>query len=138
MTWRFMHGLTAGPPEDPFLDQLQLVRTPWFGVYLHCIHRPDEPAPHDHPWPFASLVLSGGYLETLYPDKRDGEHWRVRYRRRFSLAGVRLRSAHRVTHTDGDRPVWTLVLAGREKNPDWGFYKDGQFVPWRVYQGVKP
>lgn len=130
--WRFMRGLVAGPPTDPFLYQLQLVRTPWLGVYLHVILRPDEPDPHDHPWNFASVILSGSYTERVYPDKHDPRGSLVRGRVRFSLARTRLQAAHRVTAVDG--PVWTLVFAGRERNPGWGFYPDGKFVPWRTYQ----
>jgi hypothetical protein len=131
--WLALRGLVAGPPRDPFLYQLRLLRTPLFGVYLHCILRPDEPDPHDHPWAFASLVLDGEYTERVYPDKRDSGRWTFRPRRRFSAARVPLAAAHRITVTSG--PVWTLVLTGPERNRDWGFYPGGQFVPWHEYQG---
>jgi hypothetical protein len=130
-TWAFMRGVRAGGADNPFLDQLQIVRAPWFGVYLHVIHRTDEIDPHDHPWAFASLVLDGTYHDLLYPDKRDPGRSFFRARRRFTWARTPLRAAHRVTWTSG--PVWTLVFTGPQRN-DWGFYKDGEFVPWRVYQ----
>lgn len=130
--WRFLHGLTAGPPENPFLYQFQLVRTPWFGVFLHVILRPDEPDPHDHPWTFTSLILDGGYSETVYPDKFNGQRSFSRVRPRFSFARTSLSAAHRVTLTYG--PVWTLVFTGPERNPEWGFYRNGNYVPWRQYQ----
>lgn len=129
-----MRGLRAGGAQDPFLDQLRLIQTPWFGVYIHVIHRPDEPDPHDHPWWFASLILDGGYQELVYPDKRDPARFFSRTRTRFSLGHVSLRSAHRITLTYG--PVWTLVLTGPQKN-EWGFYPGGRFVPWREYQNAE-
>lgn len=29
-------------------------------------------------------------------------------------------------------PLWTLVLVG-PNHGDWGFWREGQFIPWRVY-----
>lgn len=131
--WALLRGVTAGRREDPFLYQLQLVRTPWGGICLHVILRADEPDPHDHPWAFRSLVLWGSYTERVWPDKGEAGRWLTRTRWRFSLAGTPLGAAHRVTRVNG--PVWTLVLTGPERNPGWGFYPGGRYVPWREYQG---
>lgn len=66
--WALLSALDVGDP-DPYLDRLRLVQTPLFGLYLHHIHRPDrEPDPHDHPWWFASLVLTG-------PRREDWGFW---------------------------------------------------------------
>lgn len=41
-----------------------------FGAYLHHIDRPDPGFDlHDHPWPFVSIILRGGYTEE-YADTR--------------------------------------------------------------------
>lgn len=128
-----MHGVRAGGADTPFLDQLQMIRTPWFGVYLHVIHRADEPDPHDHPWAFASLILSGSYTERVWPNKEVSLYSYNQSRTRFSVGRVQLRAAHRIIAADS--PVWTLVVTGRERNA-WGFYRHGNFVPWREYQGV--
>src|SRR5436309_679857 len=47
----------------PYLRRLLLFKTPWFGIYLHEFLGPDDACTHDHPWPFLSLILWGGYWE---------------------------------------------------------------------------
>lgn len=131
--WAFLSGFDVGRDGDPYLDRLRLVQTPWLGVYLHHIHRPDQDRdPHDHPWPFASLVLSGGYEESVWPDKRDPGTVAVRRRPRFSLWWLGRGAAHMITRVDGS--LWTLVVTG-PKRGDWGFWAGGGFVPWREYLG---
>ena len=84
--WAFLSGLDIGAGGDPYLDRLRIIQTPWFGLYLHHIHRPDrEPDPHDHPWWFASLVLTGWYEEELWHDKHQPLRMIRRERGRGSL-----------------------------------------------------
>lgn len=129
--WALFTGLDVGADGDPYLDRLRLVQTPWFGVYLHHIHRPDrEPDPHDHPWWFASLVLCGSYWEAVWPDKRTRSGKVIRRRGRWSLRCLNRNAAHVITSTTG--PLWTLVLVGRDHNT-WGFWRDGHGTDWRVY-----
>lgn len=129
--WAFMEGLDVGTDGDPYLDRLRLVQTPWFGIYLHHIHRPDIDAdPHDHPWGFASLVIAGGYREAVWPDKHNLGRCVIRERPRWSLQRLGRGAAHIITHTDGT--LWTLVLVGRRRG-DWGFWTRSGFVGWREY-----
>src|ERR1700742_448357 len=52
---------------DVYLFRRRLIQTPLFAVYLHDILDGDEErAPHSHPFAFASLVLRGGYVETVF------------------------------------------------------------------------
>lgn len=122
-----------------FVSRLRLVQTPWFGVYVHVIHRPDvDPDPHDHPWPFVSVVLSGWYLEELSdtPAWYDGSllasprGWRVHKPLRPRI--MRRRRAHRIIDTHGG-PVWTLCVIGRDRG-DWSFWTPEGRVPWREYR----
>lgn len=129
--WAFMEGMDIGADGDPYLDRLRIVQTPWFGVYLHHIHRPDKDRdPHDHPWPFISLVLTGSYREVVWADKLYPGYSFSRERRRWSVARTRQLSAHMITGITG--PLWTLVVTGPRRG-EWGFWVDGQFVPWREY-----
>lgn len=132
--WAFLTGFNVGAEGDPYLDRLRIVQAPWFGIYLHHIHRPDRDRdPHDHPWAFWSLILAGGYIERVWPDKTDpGTSYR-RVRNRWSPGHLGRRQAHIITHIDG--PLWTLVLTGPRRS-DWGFWVDGDFVPWRKYLGL--
>lgn len=41
---------------------------------LHYFTAPDTGPPHDHPWPFTSHVLVGGYIEEVYTLHPDGTH----------------------------------------------------------------
>src|SRR4051812_9607864 len=63
--WAFLESQTiADSVHGPMITRHRLIRVPWFGVYVHEIHRPDVDRDlHDHPWAFASFILSGGYTE---------------------------------------------------------------------------
>jgi len=129
--WAFLEGLDVGADGDPYLDRLRIVQTPWFGLYLHHIHRPDRDRdPHDHPWAFASLVLAGAYRELVWPDRTDLDRSVVRERPRWSLRSLGRNSAHMITVTSGT--LWTLVFTGPRRN-DWGFWTPQGFVGWREY-----
>lgn len=77
---------------------------------------------HDHPWPFVSVILAGGYYEVT-PAKgwKDGEG--PTQRRWYGPGRVLTRPAewiHRVEIPPG-RDAWTLILRGR-KERSWGFW----------------
>jgi hypothetical protein len=129
--WALLEGMDIGIDGDPYLDRLRLVRTPWFGIFLHHIHRPDKDCdPHDHPWSFASLVLTGWYRELVWPDKRHRDQYTERQRNRWSLRWLSRRQAHIII--DIGAPLWTLVFVG-PRRADWGFWTPGGFVGWRQY-----
>lgn len=137
--WAFMNGFQVRKHNGPFLDRLRLIQTPYFGVFLHRIHQPDvDRDPHDHPWVFWSLILSGAYTERVWSNGR--RRSRIRHdvhsmefrRKRGSLHKMRLNRAHRITEIDGQ--LWTLVITGRRKN-DWGFWTPDGFIAWRDYLG---
>jgi len=94
-------------------------------VFLHCFHRGDaEDYFHDHPWPFRSLILWGGY----YEHTESGRRW-------YGPLSLLRRPAewrHRVEVPEG-RTCWTLILCG-EKVRSWGFWCPKGFVPWRKHQ----
>lgn len=129
--WAVMEGFQVAKDGRPYLDRLRLVQTPLGSVYLHRIHRPDaDRDPHDHPWWFASLVLSGAYDEAVWDDPRQRFVTRCRRRGRWSLRSLSRRQAHRITDVHGT--LWTLVLTGPRRS-SWGFWTDGGLVDWRDY-----
>src|SRR5258708_39683856 len=108
--WALFSSLDIGADGDPYLDRLELVKTPLFGLYLHHIHREDREAdPHDPPWGFASLVLAGGYEESVWPDKRDACRYFRRTRPRWSMRRIGRGGAPIIPPATG--PLWTLGLA---------------------------
>jgi hypothetical protein len=145
--WAFMRRFRLTTAEgDTYLDRLRIVQTPWFGVYLHRLGTPDPGVDlHDHPWPFVSVILRGGYEEQVAPTRSAPERARraeampmanfmrglPRSWRRGSMHRLRLTECHRIS-TLFRVPTWTLILAGRRQQP-WGFYTPSGFVDSRDY-----
>jgi len=118
-----------GYGSKPLLVRWILFRVPAFGVYVHKLLRSDyDRALHDHPWPFLSIVLSGGYYEE-HDQTTTGEKETI-----FNAPGrVLLRSAewrHRVVIFGP--PAWTLVLVGR-RSRRWGFWLPSGWCWWRKH-----
>lgn len=117
--FRFFEKRVIGESLDPYLIRYIVFRCESFGFYFHKFCRSDyDRALHDHPWPFVSILLSGGYFEvhdqTL--DREQERFWRPRW-------SVLLRPAewrHRV-QLHHEQPVWTLMIVGR-KCRRWGFF----------------
>lgn len=102
--------------------------TPWGSLRLHkWVDNDDVRAAHDHPWPFWTLVLWGGYIDLYHTgEKHDGK---LTFRGdRLRAGSLRYRPAkHEHTVLLTHRPTWTLVLTGprvrrfgfRLPNGDW-------------------
>lgn len=108
------YGQPAGKP--PLFVRWALLRTRWFQVLVHCFLREDDRqlGVHDHPWSFASLVLSGAYLE-------EGPGHR-RWRSRWSLGWHAATFQH--VQVAGRWPCWTLCVTGPRVRA-WGFPEVG-------------
>lgn len=117
---------------EVIVRRLYLVETPWFGVMLHHLVAPDpDRALHDHPWSFASIILSGGYTETV-DHAGTQRHWPT-----GTVHCMPAERRHRVAVVlPGTR---TLILRGRKRRM-WGFWPTTDtFVPWRAYsEPVRP
>ena len=121
-------------------------------LYLHVFHRSDEDRElHDHPWPFLSLILWGGYTETRPVGANrailrglggaDGgfrAFWMATEQRRYWPGALLFRPpwwAHRVELAPGKKSV-SLVLVG-PKRRDWGFFSRYGWVPWKLFTSSK-
>lgn len=151
MIRRVIYGCDGrGDGDSPYLTRYTLFYTPWIHLCIHVFHRSDADELHDHPWPFASLILWGGYIEESASkhaadmDRGTGEgfHRMVhcerlykRTRREIIRPGrLIVRSAehaHRVELINGRKAV-TLVLMGR-KTRSWGFFTSAGWEHWREY-----
>lgn len=144
--------ILTGPDQRVFLHR-DGVDHPRAGIYLHRIHGPDPGLDlHDHPWPFVSIILRGGYDEEVEPartassraDRAEAtEAWAPTLyrtgsaprgdRRRWRAGSVHrmpLDLAHRIVSV---RPgTVTLVLRGRRRRV-WGFYQPDGWVAEDVY-----
>lgn len=132
---------------DVYLDRWGW-RCPLFGIYLHRMSAPDPGIDlHDHPWPFVSLILRGGYTEER-AESRDAPKWAawaaawpgtcrrgVEFTwRAGTVHRVRVDECHRIISLCRT-PTWTLVLTGRRFR-QWGFYEpaaSGGFVQSQPY-----
>ena len=143
--------LYIGGKEDPYLLRWHILPRNKYGfnIYLHKMLRDDDPRGlHDHPWPFLSIILWGGYIEVvpkyrqLWQAVRDGRavtiyralaeamdtieitrRWlSIRYRPLFWPHRLMLRG----------KVSWSLVITGRVVQP-WGFFCRKGWVDSRVF-----
>lgn len=109
-----------------------------FRIFLHHIFLSDtKHSLHSHPWGFLSLLLSSWYKEIIQlAFTYIGKHKVEMTTERIVKAGTLLRNSLMHVHRlELEKPMWTLVVAGRAKQM-WGFYppeKGYEFVPWREY-----
>jgi len=125
-----------------YMGRWGLFETRWLSARLHYIASDDDDrAMHDHPWPFVSLVLAGGY-EEIRPDANDEnnwmeqsdgslvEAWHSSWRGPGSIAFRRPTDRHIVV---GVRPgTFTLFIYGMQRQW-WGFYTRTGKVFWQDY-----
>lgn len=100
-------------------------------VYLHRFERSDADDMHDHPWPFSSIILAGGYYEVT-PAKGWSNGQGPTRKRWYGPGRVLNRPAawiHRIEIPDGHE-CWTLVFRGI-KVRSWGFWCPMGWRPWR-------
>ena len=123
--------------NEPYLERYYVFlkdrkRFP-FNVFLHKFLKSDPDDVHDHPWPYATLILRGGYYEWIPQFNSKGEKiaemamWRAPGHFRVSSA----RSYHRI-ELDPDVACWTLFMPG-PKQRDWGFLVKNVWVQWDQY-----
>jgi hypothetical protein len=97
-----------------------------FRVVLHRFMRSDavEDGLHDHPWPYITIILQGGYIEHTPKGAFLRKKGQVLFRRAKSL--------HRVELLNDGVPVYTLFIMGPRWR-SWGFKIGDQWYPWREW-----
>ena len=93
------------------------------GRVVHRFSAADGPeaAFHDHPWPFSSTILAGGYIEELLDLSRPGEPPRVVERRPGDTFRNEAGTIHRIIRLL-EPECWTVITPGaHERTP--GFYE---------------
>lgn len=114
-----------GPTACPILARKTLVEAKRFKVLWH-VFLPDasDHDCHDHPRPFITIALRGGY-DDVQPD---GTVDRVR------APAVRYRPASHAHITRvGPLGCTTLCLMGPVRR-EWGFWREGRWWEWRSYE----
>lgn len=118
--------------DQPYLERYYLFlkdrkKFP-FNIFLHKFLKSDPDDVHDHPWPYATLILKGGYYEWI-PQFNDncekvGEiaMWRGPGHFRTCPANT----FHRI-ELDPSVECWTLFMPGPHKR-DWGFLVKNKWI----------
>ena len=96
---------------------------------LHIFTQPDLGYPHDHPWPFTTHIIEGGYTEEVYTLHADGTHsMQVIERRPGTSHKVLASTVHRIVSLPAGFCV-TQVRPGLMERTS-GFY---DFRPDGIY-----
>jgi len=93
-----------------------------FNAFLHKFHKGDPGDVHDHPWPYFTLILAGGYYEWVLLDNAEVRKWRGPGHFRFCSAN----SYHRIELKEGVTP-WTLFMPGPQTR-EWGFLVKDKWI----------
>jgi len=99
-----------------------------FNVFIHKFLKGDPDDVHDHPWPYATLILAGGYYEwvpvfnTLGQKINEIRYWRGPGHFRISQPT----GYHRIELKEGVT-AWTLFMPGPHKR-EWGFLVNNKWI----------
>jgi len=123
--------------NEPYLERYYLFlkdrnRFP-FNVFLHKFLKGDPDDVHDHPWPYATLILKGGYYEWIPQFNPDGtKSCEVRkWRGPGHFRTCSPESYHRIELAPGVT-AWTLFMPG-PKQRDWGFLVKNKWIQHEQY-----
>lgn len=118
--------------NEPYLERYYLFlkdrnKFP-FNIFLHKFLKSDPDDIHDHPWPYATLILKGGYYEWVGKFNSNGE--KIGEERMWRGPGhfrvCRATSYHRI-ELDPNVTAWTLFMPGPQKR-EWGFLVNNQWI----------
>jgi hypothetical protein len=118
--------------NEPYLERYYVflkdrTRFP-FNVFIHKFLKSDPDDVHDHPWPYATLILKGGYYEWTPNFDSDGikigetRYWRGPGHFRVCSAN----SFHRI-ELDPTVTAWTMFMPGPQKR-EWGFLVKNKWI----------
>lgn len=127
---------------EPYLERFYTVpRWMTLGMVRIVIHRfwkgDTDTAWHDHPWPWASYILEGGYWEHR-PDPVTGKDVR-KWRKPGSLAIRRATDLHYIEMDPAHKEVWTMFIMLTPALREWGFrsFDHKKWTQWEEYLADK-
>jgi hypothetical protein len=120
-----------------YMERWWLIPYSRFGIACrlhHILKSDDDRAFHDHPWPYLTVVLRGGYTEVKPRYDRSG-FYLGESRRWYGPGSVifrRAKSWHRLEIPPG-ASAWTMFISG-PKRQSWGFLPHTTTkIYWREY-----
>ena len=118
--------------DEPYLERYYLFlkdrnKFP-FNVFIHKFLKSDPDVPHDHPWPYATLILKGGYYEWFpYYDKDNNKMTEIcKWRGPGHFRICKATSYHRIDLNPAVT-AWTLFIPGPQKR-EWGFLVRNKWI----------
>lgn len=104
-----------------------------FNLTLHKIVKSDDPIFHDHPWPYMTIVLKGGYYEHTPLFNSKGERFGEvsRWRGPGSIIVRGAREYHWLELEKGSSAT-TLFFMGPQVR-DWGFLVNNKWIQNQLY-----
>ena len=123
--------------DEPYLERYYLFLKDRdnfpFNVFLHKFLKGDPDDVHDHPWPYATLILKGGYYEWLpqFDSKGNKIAEMCVWRGPGSFRVCKANSYHRI-ELDPSVTAWTLFMPGPKKR-DWGFLVNNKWIQHEQY-----
>jgi hypothetical protein len=123
--------------DEPYLERYYVFlkdreRFP-FNAFVHKFLKSDPDDVHDHPWPFATLILKGGYWEWTPIFNAQG-HKTGEVSRWYGAGSFRTAKANTYHRIELDPAItcWTLFMPG-PKQRDWGFLVKNRWIQWEQY-----
>ena len=91
-----------------------------FNLTMHKIVRSDDPVYHDHPWPYMTIILKGGYWE--HTPMYSGPYLIGDIKRWRGPGSIITRSSKKLhwLELDNEKPATTLFFMGPQVR-EWGF-----------------
>jgi hypothetical protein len=104
-----------------------------FNVFIHKFLKSDPDDVHDHPWPYATLILKGGYYEWIPNFDSQGRKFSETRKWRgpghFRVCGAN--SYHRI-ELDPSVECWTMFMPGPQQR-QWGFLVNNKWIESEEY-----
>lgn len=127
--------------QEPYLERyyIFLKDRSWFpfNIFIHKFLKSDPDDVHDHPWPYATLILKGGYYEYIPNFDSQGikisetRYWRGPGHARICSAD----SYHRIELADNIE-CWTMFMPGPQRK-EWGFLVNNKWIKYDKYLDYK-
>ena len=105
-----------------------------FNFTLHKIVKSDDPIMHDHPWPYMTIILKGGYYEhtpCINPYTKEVVGENVVWRGPGSII-MRTSGEYHWLELKEEKPTTTLFFMGPQQR-DWGFLLDNKWIQHENY-----
>lgn len=134
--WVLLKKRIIGRRNDPLMTRWEILTTPLFSIKFHRFHRSDPSCLHDHPWPFISIILSGGYYEVTEKGKKWYDPFSILFRGAEYKHRVELKNIYKgyPYYFHSFIEPLTLVITGPRQR-EWGFFtKKLGWIPWHKFK----